>query len=290
MQPRNDAVFKYLFGQHVDILQSFLENVLDLSSEEYQGIKCIDTHQRNDPESKLTILDLKIETKSGKLIDVEMQILLLKSLIQRILFYLSQMLVDQLKPGQQYKDLKRVISVLIINDEMFPEDALLHHCFRFVDRRTDIELTNLMEINFLELSKARKKETIDSPLDAWLKFLAADKKEEFMLLAEQNVGLRSACMVLKELSADEKTRLEAEQREKAWRDEMDRLYGAKEEGIKIGKEIGKEEGIQIATDMVTQQMNLMYLNNMYKNGLPFEEMTKYSGLDVETIKKILNLT
>jgi len=35
LQPRNDAVFKYLFGQHVDILQSFLENVLNLSSEEY---------------------------------------------------------------------------------------------------------------------------------------------------------------------------------------------------------------------------------------------------------------
>ena len=45
------------------------------------------------------------------------------------------------------------------------------------------------------------------------------------------MGLRSACMVFKELSADEKTRLEAEQREKGWRDEMDRLYGAKEEGI-----------------------------------------------------------
>ena len=110
------------------------------------------------------------------------------------------------------------------------------------------------------------------------------------MIDERNMELRSAYMVFKELSADEKTRLEAEQREKAWRDEMDRLYGAKEEGIKIGKEIGKEEGIQIATDMVTQQMNLMYLNNMYKNGLPFEEMTKYSGLDVETIKKILNLT
>ncbi|MBR5050970.1 MAG: hypothetical protein IKX75_06535, partial [Desulfovibrio sp.] len=39
LQPRNDAVFKCLFGKHADILQSFLENVLDLSSDEYQGIK-----------------------------------------------------------------------------------------------------------------------------------------------------------------------------------------------------------------------------------------------------------
>ena len=80
------------------------------------------------------------------------------------------------------------------------------------------------------------------PLDAWVKFLATYKKEEFMQLAEQNAEVRSACMVLKELSADKRTRLEAEQREKAWRDEMDRIDSAREEGIQIGKEIGEKEG------------------------------------------------
>ena len=147
-------------------------------------IKCIYTNQRYDPESKLTILDLKLETNTGKLINVEMQLLLLKSLIQRILFYLSQMLVGQLEPNQKYKNLKRVISVLIINEEMFPEDELLHHCFRFADKHAKIELTDLMEVNILELSKAREKKNIETPLDVWRKFLAADKKEEFMQLAE----------------------------------------------------------------------------------------------------------
>ena len=284
LQPRNDAVFKCLFGKHADILQSFLENVLDLSSVEYQGIKCIDTNQRYDPESKLTILDLKLETNTGKLINVEMQLLLLKSLIQRILFYLSQMLVGQLEPNQKYKNLKRVISVLIINEEMFPEDELLHHCFRFADKHVKIELTDLMEVNILELSKAREKKNIETPLDVWLKFLAADKKEEFMQLAEQNAGVRSACMVLKELSADKRTRLEAEQREKAWRDEMDRIDGAREEGIQIGKEIGQEIGEKEGS----RKKEWIVLKNMRKDGCSLEKMAEYIELDIETVKKLLN--
>lgn len=271
--PRNDVVFKLLFGQHKDILQNFLKEVLDLDEEEYLGIKLVDTNQRTDPDTKLTILDLKIETGTGKLIDVEMQLLLMLSLVQRILYYLSQMLVEQLKPGQKYSELKRVISILILNEEMFPEDNLLQHRFRFADRNANLELTNLMELNVLELPKAKRKKTIDCPLDAWMKFLAADGKEDCMQAATQNTNVQAACMVLKDLSADEKTRLEAEMREKAWRDEMDRLDGATEKGIGIGRE----------------QRDREHVKNMYADGLTPEQIARYLRMDVRTVTKILSL-
>ena len=70
-----------------------------------------------------------------------------------------------------------------------------------------------------------------------------------MQIAEHDPGVRSACMVLKDLSADEEMRLQAEMREKAWRDEMDRLDGAREKGREEGREqcigIGREQGIDI---------------------------------------------
>ncbi len=269
LSPRNDVVFKILFGQHKDILQRFLEQVLDLDREEYRGIKLIDTHQRSDPDTKLTILDLKLETGTGKVIDVEIQLLLMSSLTQRILYYLSQMLVEQLKPGQKYSSLKRVISVLILNEEMFPQDSLLHHRFRFADQNAGIEWTDLMEVNVLELPKAKRKKTIDSPLDAWLKFLAADSKEDFMQVAEHDAGVRSACMALKDLSADEQTRLAAEMREKAWRDEMDRLDGAKAKG--------------------RTERDQEHVKNMYEDGLAPDQIAKYLRLDLSNVKGILNI-
>ncbi len=82
--------------------------------------------------------------------------------------------------GQKYSELKRVIGVLIIDYEMYPEDSLLHHCFRFVDRKAELEFSDMMEVHVLELPKAREKATIDSPPDVWLKFFAASTKEECM--------------------------------------------------------------------------------------------------------------
>ena len=50
-----------------------------------------------------------------------------------------------------------------------------------------------------------------------------------MEYAAQNSGVNDACIVLKALSADEQMRLEAENRQKAWRDEEDRLEGVRED-------------------------------------------------------------
>ncbi|MCR5813887.1 MAG: hypothetical protein K6G15_05300 [Desulfovibrio sp.] len=51
--------------------------------------------------------------------------------------------------------------------------------------------------------------------------------------AAQNSGVNDACLVLKTLSADEQMRLEAENRQKAWRDEEDRLEGVREDEREI---------------------------------------------------------
>ena len=274
LSPRCDIVFKNLFGKHPNVLRQFLQHVLDLKPEEYRNIKLLDTNQRVDPESKLAILDLKIETTSGKILDVEIQLLSMKSLVQRILFYLSQMLVEQLQPGQKYSDLKRVISVLIVDHTMFPQDELLHHCFRFADRKAGLDLSDLMEVNVLELPKAREKTTTDGPLDVWLKFLAASKKEEFMQYAAQDAGVKEACDILKHLSADERMRLDAENRMKAWRDEMDRLDGAREEGIGIGR----KQGIDIGKKDVAR--NLLQMN------IPLDQIILATGLTRDEISSL----
>ena len=255
--PRTDVVFKILFGKHPHVLKQFLQCVLDLKQDEYKSIKLLDTNQRFDPESKLTILDLKIETFSGDIIDVEMQLLPMRSIVKRILYYLSQMIVEQLQPSQTYSSLKRVITIFIMDRDILQEDNRPNHRFRFVDREADIELSNLMEVNILELEKARQKKTIDSPLDVWLKFLAASTKEEFMEYAAQDAGVKEACAILENLSANDQIRREAEARIKAWRDEQDRLEGAREEGLKEGMKEGKEnERKNIARKMLSLSMPL----------------------------------
>ena len=98
-----------------------------------------------------------------------------------------------------------------------------------------------------------------------------------MHLAEQNANVRDACIELKKLSADEKAHLEAEMLEKAWRDEMDRLDGAIEKGIGIGRKQGRD------------QMKQENVTNMYADGLPPEQIARYLRMDVNAVTKILSL-
>ena len=191
-----------------------------------------------------------------------------------------------------------MISVLIVDHTMFPQDELLHHCFRFADRKAGLDLSDLMEVNVLELPKAREKTTIDGPLDVWLKFLAASKKEEFMQYAAQDAGVKEACDILKHLSADERMRLDAENRMKAWRDEMDRLDGAREEGIGIGRKqgidigreqgigIGREQGIGIGREQGIDIGKKDVARNLLQMNIPLDQIILATGLTRDEISSL----
>jgi predicted transposase/invertase (TIGR01784 family) len=74
LSPKSDFIFKLIFGdeRNIDILQNFLQAVLDLDASEYSKIAVVDPHlKREAEEDKLGVLDVKIHTTSGNVIDVE---------------------------------------------------------------------------------------------------------------------------------------------------------------------------------------------------------------------------
>ena len=82
--------------------------------------------------------------------------------------------------------------------------------------------------------------------------------------------LKKAVGVLKELSADERTRMIAEDLEKARRDEVSRTQWRVNSAKKEGKEEGREAGIQIG------EQNILKL---LKSGKPPEDIIREYGGD-----------
>ena len=78
-----------------------------------------------------------------------------------------------------------------------------------------------------------------------------------------------AYAVLKEISLDEKLREEARYREKAWRDELDRLQGAEEKGLKKGEKKGYQNVVQY---MLSKGYSSEEINNI--TGIPIDEIVK----------------
>jgi predicted transposase/invertase (TIGR01784 family) len=115
LSPRYDVVFKNIFGEkHIPVLADFLKAVLDLPEDAYQDIQVVDPHlQRKHKSGKLGILDLRVTTKSGTCLNVELQVSPQPSIWKRILYYNARLLTDQIASGDEYDKINRAISILI---------------------------------------------------------------------------------------------------------------------------------------------------------------------------------
>jgi predicted transposase/invertase (TIGR01784 family) len=272
LSPRNDAVFKMLFGdaQDTSLLTEFLKSTLTLPAEDYAEVTIIDPYSRRDlPDDKQSILDVKVKTASGKRIDIEIQIAGQPDLRERIVFYLARMVTEQLGQGEEYRKIQRSICILISDHVQIHENEVYHNCYRLHDARTGSEFTDLLEVDTLELPKLPR-EADGTALWDWLKFLDARKEEELTMLKERNPQVGKAVSRLMALSDDEAARMIAESREKLRRDISAIEYAARKEGREEGREEGLERG--------REEAQLAFARKLLKHRRPIKEIMEYTGL------------
>ena len=260
----SDFIFKLIFGdqRNVDILGEFLKAVLDISNDEYDHITVIDPHvKKESQDDKYGILDVKVHTKSGIVINVEIQVLSIPEMKHRSIYFISKMVTEQMTSGRNHSDIKRVVSIIITTYTLVTENEYYHNQFRYRSDKDGVEFTNLTEINTLELSKLPQDED-NSELWYWMKFIKSDDEEVLDMLAQRNPQMQKAVGVLKELSADERTRMLYEQREIARRDMVSRMDGARREGK-----------IEVA-------------RNLLKMGMPLEQVVAVTGLTCEVLETV----
>ncbi len=180
------------------------------------------------------ILDVKVYTKDGKIINVEVQVAPSSELRERIVFYTSKMITEQINKGDNYEKIKKVISIVILEFKLIKENTAYHNIFRLYDKDTQTTLTDVVEIHTLELLKLPQVDD-NTDLSYWLQFFKARRKEEFSMLAERSPMLQKAYEELETLSQDKSTREVYELRLKAKRDELSRLKYAEHKGKVEGK-------------------------------------------------------
>lgn len=111
-----------------------------------------------------------------------------------------------------------------------------------------------MEFHVLELPKLPKelKDSSDNIL-LWAKFINAERKEEFEMIATKDPYIASAYQKLQVISQDKQKRLEYEAREKAIRDYNQYMYEANQRGIEIGEKRGIERINKLNTLLVSEK-------------------------------------
>jgi len=210
---------------------------------------------------KLGILDVKVKTKSKKVIDIEIQVKPTKDMKERVLFYTSKMITEQVSAGGKFQQIKRVISIIITDYVLISESDKYHHRFTLYDNEHNVEFTDIIEANTLELTKIPKAED-GTELWNWLKFLSAEREEDLHMIAEKSPQVKKAVVRLMELSQDEKTRIMYESRQKL---EWD--YQSRERGALLA----------VAKNLLS--MNMSIANIVSATGLDYEDIEDLQNAD-----------
>ncbi|MEG2936540.1 MAG: Rpn family recombination-promoting nuclease/putative transposase, partial [Clostridium sp.] len=171
------------------------------------------------------------------------------NMIERTIYYLSKMINKQLSKGDNYCKLNKTITINILDFD-YINSKEFHSSFRFYENISNQLLTDKVEIRFIELKKfARIQKNYNDKLHRWLSFLINPKGKEIDILRKEDNEIKEVLDVLYQISGDSQTVILAELREKAIKDEVSRLQGAKDEGISEGasklliKQLTKKFGI-----------------------------------------------
>ena len=236
MSPKVDYCFKELLA-YSEIRKGFIAAILNKEPEEIAETTLMPTILSKDTEDgKYGILDVRVRMKNGSQMDLEMQVAPFEFWNNRVIFYLSKMYAEQVKEGDKYKNLKPCIHVSILNFNLFHEDRTCFREIAFCDLTTKQKYTDLLEIYVLELKKLPPEQKEEPLIIKWMRFLAAESREDFEKMAGEDNYINEAYEVLQKLSADERKRLEYEARQKAIRDYDSQMSSSREEGIRIGED------------------------------------------------------
>ena len=280
---KRDIIFKIFFAdeRNIEFLTDFLKSALTIPAEEYDEIVIVDPHLiREFPSDKLGVIDVKLKTSSGKTIHVEIQVAPLPHMERRIAYYDAKMIAEQIGKSEKYKDIKQVISIVITEDEFIKDSPSYHHRFTMYDAVNRVELTDIVEVHTLELCKIDTDLTEDR-LKYWLEFIKAEGEIELETVANRDPLIKKAVVRLMELSADEKTRLLYEAREKE-RMDLESLLEEAREKERMDAESREDE----ARAEGEKAKAIVIAKNLLALDVPLEKVISATGLTHEEVEDL----
>ena len=250
LDPKNDLVFKKVFGSHANILISFLNAMLPLSegqlvvSIEYLPPELVP----EIPIIKNSIVDVRCKDNQGRQFIVEMQMLWTDSFKSRVLFNASKAYVRQLDKGVEYKGLKPVYALSIINEVFDRESPHYYHHYRLVHSQDQSKTIDGLQLIFIELPKFKLKNVAERKLTVlWLRYMSEIENGQEMLDENLLKELNSVPEIAEALELTKEssyTKAELEAYDKYWdsiRTEKTLIADAEAKGEQVGMQKGKIE-------------------------------------------------
>ncbi|WP_432632389.1 Rpn family recombination-promoting nuclease/putative transposase [Brachyspira sp.] len=295
----NDYFIRYFFGLEgdEDLLLSFINAVMiDSNFATFVSVEIINPFNLSEKaNNKESIVDLKAVTEDGTIVIIEIQTYSTKNFFERTLYYWSKNYSNVLKKGEDYPELKPVISINLIDDILFDKtDNRMHTCYLLKEKNSNKILTDHIQLHYVEIPKFDKDADIKTELKNWILFLKSNKEEDMSQLLKEDTIFEKAMKKYNYFTDNKDLLNEYDKREAYLFYQSSLMRGSRkdgfEEGIKEGVEKGKleglKEGIIEGMEKGIKERNYSIAKNLKKSGLDIKFISENTGLPIEEIEKL----
>jgi len=285
LTPKIDVVFHALFRQsNKQLAEKFISAILG----EKVKIKRVDLDRHleiKNANEKLGVMDYRAELVDDSNCIIEIQLLEKKAEIERFLYYWANTYARQLQRSEEYDKLCKTISIIIVDHEIAALKNIQAASTRWKIQNLEfnhVVLTDHLEMCIIELPKAKRllKEMMENEICQWMWFLDEPNSEEVSQIMQKNEDIRYAVEELESVSEDAQTRIRAELRLKAIRDEKAERAFAIEKGLEEGRQKGLKEGIK---EGIRETVIKMLKLNM--DVLTIKQISGFSEQEIMEIKE-----
>ena len=173
-----DYGFKFVFGQHLDLLKMLLEDILQIEIEELERIpeQVVGTFIQD----KYIIMDVGVTLKDGRRVIVEMQNAKRDDLKNRLVYYGSALIYNQLKKGDDVYKFEDAHVLIFLNNNLNhidPDDRRLVYRYRLQETESGESYGDQLRITVCELPNLVKGSKEDmSVIEQWFYYFQNMKK------------------------------------------------------------------------------------------------------------------
>jgi predicted transposase/invertase (TIGR01784 family) len=292
INPLNDFAFKKIFGNET-VLKGFLNSVMELPSPivsiEYRSTE----HKGDSPADKTVLFDLYCTDQLGRHFVIEMQRLLQLYILERMVYYTTYPIRDQITRGTVCYDLSPVYGLAILNfdaKDILPSDRAIHRV-RLKDDDNNV-IYDKLQLIFIELPKFKKalKELVGDN-EQWLYWLAHVETLEDIPPELNAPGIDVAFGLAEYYGYDRTDRQTYLLKEKEWRDYNESIFASlkrgREEGLEQGLEQGRAEG-ELAGILKGKRETLRNtLPLLRQANVSLESIATMNGLSLQDVESLI---
>ena len=282
----SDLFARYLLGKNgnEDLLTDLVNSTLrEFNFEEVKDLEIIDPFNLSENiDLKESIIDIKAKTKDNQTVIIEIQLYGNIDFLKRIFYYISKNVVNEVKEGENYNNVQKIISINLLDFNLkFGDKGKAHRCFKLIDTK-DLNISlDLIQIHILEVKRfieiiknSTKEELKNNRLLSWMKFFTSDNLELIEKeLKEENQIMSKVIEEYRKFTSDDKMMRAYAAREAFLVGQKMMLRREREDGFDEGKLEGIKEGqISMAKSMKTKNLDINLISEI--TGLTIDEIKK----------------